>query len=86
MEWKFIPVRAAFMGGIYERLIGVFKAVLKRTIGSNLLSLDDFQTVTAYAEAAYNDQHLYYVSCQDADTHPLTPNMLIYGKKNGNVQ
>ena len=80
VDWKFIPVRSAFMGGIYERMIGLFKNVLKRTIGNTLLSLDDFQTVVAYSEAACNDRPLYYISRQDADNHPLTPNMLIFGK------
>ena len=68
------------MGGIYERLIGLWKNLLKRTIGHKLLSLDEFQTVVAYTEAACNDRPLYYFSRQDTGTHPLTPNMLIFGK------
>ena len=80
VEWKFIPVRAAFMGGMYERLIGLFKTVIKRSIGRNLLTLDEFSTVCAYAEASCNDRPLYYVSRQDTGTVPLTPNMLIFGR------
>ena len=48
VEWKFIPVVSAFIGGIYERMIGLFKNVLKRSIVNSLLSLDEFQTVVAY--------------------------------------
>ena len=80
VEWKFIPVRAAFMGGMYERLIGLFKTVIKRSIGKSLLSLDEFSTICAYAEASCNDRPLYYVSRQDSGTIPLTPNMLIFGR------
>ena len=80
VEWKFIPVRSAFMGGMYERMVGLFKSLLKRTIGNKLLTLDEFLTVIAYTEAACNDRPLYYVSRQDTGTHPLTPNMLIFGK------
>ena len=80
VEWKFIPVRAAFMGGMYERLIGLFKTVIKRSIGRSLLSLDEFNTICAYAEASCNDRPLYYVSRQDSGTIPLTPNMLIFGR------
>lgn len=80
VEWKFIPVRSAFMGGIYERMVGLFKGLLKRTIGNKLLTLDEFQTMIAYTEAACNDRPLYYVSRQDTGTHPLTPNMLMFGK------
>ena len=80
VDWKFIPVRSAFMGGMYERMIGLFKCLLKRTIGNKLLTLDEFQTVVAYTEAACNDRPLYYVSRQDSGTIPLTPNMLIFGK------
>ena len=80
VEWKFIPVRAAFMGGMYERLIGLFKTVIKRSIGKSLLTLDEFNTICAYAEASCNDRPLYYVSRQDSGTIPLTPNMLIFGR------
>ena len=80
VEWKFIPVRAAFMGGMYERLIGLLKTVIKRSIGRKLLTLDEFNTVCAYAEASCNDRPLYYVSRQDSGTIPLTPNMLIFGR------
>ena len=80
VEWQFIPVRAAFMGGMYERLIGIFKTVIKRSIGQSLLTLDEFSTVCAYAEASCNDRPLYYVSRQDTGTFPLTPNMLIFGR------
>ena len=55
VEWKFIPVRAAFMGGMYERLIGLFKTVIKRSIGKSLLSLDEFSTICEYVEAAMID-------------------------------
>ena len=67
------------MGGVYERMIGLFKKFLKRTIG-HLLPLDEFVTICAYAEAACNDRPLYYVSRQDTGTFPLTPNMLLYGR------
>ena len=80
VEWKFIPVRSAFMGGIYERMIGLFKSVLKRSVGKKLLTLDELQTMVAYSEAACNDRPLYYVSRQDSGTHPLTPNMLVFGR------
>ena len=65
---------------MYERLIGIFKTVLKRTIGHKLLSLDEFNTFCAYAEASCNDRPLYYVSRQDSGTLPLTPNMLLFGR------
>ena len=61
-------------------MIALFKNVLKRYIGNNLLSLDEFHTVVAYSESTCNDRPLYYVSRQDAHTHPLTPNMLIFRK------
>ena len=80
VEWQFIPVRAAFMGGMWERMIGLFKTVLKRSIGHSLLSLDEFITVCAYAEASCNDRPLYYSSRQDTGTIPLTPNQLIFGR------
>ena len=60
--------------------MNAFKTVIKRSIGQSLLTLDEFSTVCAYAEASCNDRPLYYVSRQDTGTFPLTPNMLIYGR------
>lgn len=58
----------------------MFKSVIKRSIGRSLLSLDEFSTICAYAEASCNDRPLYYVSRQDTGTLPLTPNMLLFGR------
>ena len=49
VTWKFIPKRAPWYGGFWERLIGLTKASLKKVLGRSYVSLLDFlATVVAY--------------------------------------
>ena len=80
VEWKFIPIRAPFMGGFWERLIGIVKNIIKKSIQKKLLTLDEFTTIVAYAECCVNDRPLNYISMEDESIIPMTPNMLVYGR------
>ena len=42
VEWKFLTPRAPWMGGVHERLIGVFKQCLRKVIGTAVLSFVEF--------------------------------------------
>ena len=79
-EWKFIPSRAPWMGGFWERLVGIIKNLFKRIIGKKLLTFDEFRTVISQCENVANNRPLTYQSAQDSDLIPITPNMLIYGR------
>ena len=49
-EWKFITKRGPWTGGFYERLIGLTKGALKKTLGNSLVTLQGIRTVIVEIE------------------------------------
>ncbi|XP_063364633.1 uncharacterized protein LOC134653232 [Cydia amplana] len=58
IEWRFIPQLAPWHGGFYERLIGVVKHSLKRTLEKHLLGDSKLLTVLKEVEAVVNSRPL----------------------------
>ena len=58
IQWKFIPERAPWYGGFWERLIGLTKLSLKKVLGKTSIALDELQTIFAEIEAVLNDRPL----------------------------
>ena len=85
IEWKFIPKRAPWYGGFWERLIGLTKLSLKKVLGKTNITLDELQTITTEIEAVLNDRPLTYVSSELDDEEPLTPSHLLYGRRITNL-
>ncbi|XP_070567292.1 uncharacterized protein [Ptychodera flava] len=80
VEWTFIPKRAPWFGGFWERLIGLTKTALKKVLGRSFVSVDELQTVLAEIEATLNDRPLTYLSNDPNDLSPLTPSHLLHGR------
>ncbi|XP_053403136.1 uncharacterized protein LOC123560655 [Mercenaria mercenaria] len=80
-QWKFIPKRAPWYGGWWERLIGLTKSTLKKILGRSYISFDALQTVVTEIEAVMNDRPLTYVTSSSSDPEPLTPAHLLYGRR-----
>jgi transposase InsO family protein len=81
IEWEFIPKRAPWYGGFWERLIGMTKTVIKKVLGRARISLIALQTLVTEIEAVLNDRPLTYVSSDVNDPEPLTPAHLLYGRR-----
>ena len=81
IEWKFIPKRAPWYGGFWERLIGMTKTVIKKVLGRARINLIALQTLVTEIEAVLNDRPLTYVSSDVNDIEPLTPAHLLYGRR-----
>jgi hypothetical protein len=79
IQRKFITPRAAWHGGMWERLIGIMKSCMKKVIGKSLLSLEELITLTTQVEAKMNDRPLTYLSDDRNDLQPLTPSHLMFG-------
>ena len=62
IKWKFIVELSPWMGGFYERLIGVTKRALKKSIGRISLARSQLETVLVEIEAIINTRPLLYVS------------------------
>ena len=79
--WKFIPKKAPWFGGFWERMIGLTKNCLKKVLGRSHISLPVLQTMIVEVEAVLNDRPLTYTSSDIDDPQPLTPAHLLYGRK-----
>ena len=78
--WKFIPKRAPWYGGFWERLIGLAKRSIRTTLGRTLVDLEKLRTIVAEVERILNDRPLTYISSDPLD-EPLTPAHLLYGRR-----
>ena len=63
IKWTLIVELAPWMGGFYERLVGITKRVLRKTLGADCLTLVQLYTVLTEAEAVVNSRPLIGV-CQ----------------------
>ena len=81
VKWSFIPKRAPWYGGFWERLVGLTKQAVKKTLGRTFVTLQILETVVVEIEGMLNDRPLTYVSSDISDPEPLTPAHLIYGRR-----
>ena len=75
VEWQFIPKRAPWFGGFWERL-----SLTKKVLGRTYINLAGPQTIITETEAILNDRPITYVSPDIGDPEPLTPSHLLYGR------
>ncbi len=79
--WKFIPVRAPWFGGYWERLIGLTKRAIKTTLGKSCVSLEMLTTIVTEIEGTLNNRPITYISTDIKDASPLTPSHLLHGRR-----
>ena len=77
VPWHFIPERSPWWGGWWERLVGVIKSSLRKTLHLSLLSEDELRTVVTELEGVINERPLTYVSDEENSVTPLTPSHFI---------
>ena len=77
--WWFIPKKAPWYGGFWERLIGLTKTTIKKVLGRCHVSLSTLEAITVEIEAILNDRPLTFVSSEVGDPEPLTPAHLLHG-------
>jgi hypothetical protein len=65
INWMFITALAPWMGGFYERLIGTVKRALRRTLGKQLLTTPQLQTLLTEIAAVVNSRPLVPPSSND---------------------
>ena len=81
VTWLFIPKRAPWYGGFWERLVGLTKQAIRKVLGRAFITLPVLQTIVVEIEAVLNDRPLTYVSSEVSDVEPLTPAHLICGRR-----
>lgn len=77
IQWRFIVELAPWMGGFYERLVGITKRVLKKTLGNQCLTEKQLTTILVEAEAVVNSGPLVYVDEDINSSMVLTPSYFI---------
>ena len=81
ITWKFITERAPWWGGFYERLVGLVKRCLKKTIGKACLNIIELNTILIEVEAVLNSRPLTYPYVDINDASPLTPSHFLCGHR-----
>ena len=73
IQWQFIVELAPWMGGFYERLVGLTKRALRKTIGNQCLTEKQLVTTLTETEAVVNSRPLVYVDDDINSSMILTP-------------
>ena len=81
ITWKFNLSRASWWGGQFERMIGLVKTAVSKTIGNACLSFEELKEVFLDVEIALNGRPLSYVE-DDAKLPVLTPNSMLFSQPN----
>jgi len=81
ITWKFITDPAPWWGGFYERLVGLVKRCLKKTIGKAYLNMTELNTILIELEAVLNSRPLTYPYVDINDASPLTPSHFLCGHR-----
>ena len=81
IQWQFNLSRAPWWGGQFERMVGIVKGSLYKTIGNGFLTWTELEEVVLDVEVAVNNRPLGYVE-DDVQLPVLTPNSLLYGQPN----
>ncbi|UYV77987.1 hypothetical protein LAZ67_15003105 [Cordylochernes scorpioides] len=77
IQWIFIPPSAIWWGGFWERLVRVVKSLLVRMLGFSKLNYVQLETTLCEVESIINNRALSYISEDDQDLIPLTPQMFL---------
>lgn len=78
VKWQFNLSRAPWWGGQFERLIGMTKNAMYKSIGNSNLTWNELVEVLLDIEISMNNRPLCYVE-DDVQLPLITPNALIHG-------
>lgn len=78
-KWHFLPPRAPHMGGIHEAAVKSAKHHLRRVIGSQQLTFEEFATLLTHVEACLNSRPLIPLTEEPNDSLALTPGHFLIG-------
>ena len=81
ISWTFIPKWAPWYGGFWERIIGLTKQAVKKTLGRAFVTQSQLETIVVEIEAMLNNRPLTYVSSDLSDPEPLRPSDVLYGRR-----
>ena len=74
LSWKFNIEKAPWQGGVWERLVRNVKTALRYAIVNCKNNYQDVETLVTYVERVVNCRPITYVSSNDQEILPITPN------------
>ena len=81
VQWHNIPERAPHFGGLWEAAVKSAKHHLKRIIGQQRLTFEEFTTIATQVEACLNSRPLGAYSSHSPDgVSPITPGHFLIGR------
>ena len=81
VQWHNIPERASHFGGLWEVAVKSAKHHLKRIIGQQRLTFEEFTTIATQVEACLNSRPLGAYSSHSPDgVSPITPGHFLIGR------
>ena len=85
IDWVFIPPRAPHFGGIWEAAVKQMKHHLRRVMGKQVLTFEEFSTLLCSIEYVLNSRPLLPLTESPKDLDMLTPFHLINGSHMGQL-
>lgn len=85
IDFKFNPPNAPHFGGAWEREVRSIKSGLQVAVGSQSVPEDVLYTTLVEVEGILNSKPLGYVSADVADLDPITPNILLMGRRDASL-
>ena len=85
ISFKFNPPGAPHFGGTWEREIKSVKTALRVVLGDQTFSETVLRTVLIEVEGILNSKPLGYLSSDIADPDPITPNLLLMGRRDASL-
>ncbi|GIX89748.1 hypothetical protein CDAR_245561 [Caerostris darwini] len=83
VTWKFIPERAPWWGGFWERLMKSIKDPLRKILGKALLTFEELITIMTELECVLNNRPITYETNELGEPRCLTPSLfLLPGRDN----
>eukprot|EP00112_Aurelia_sp_Birch-Aquarium-sp1_P015837 Seg3537.1 transcript_id=Seg3537.1/GoldUCD/mRNA.D3Y31 product="hypothetical protein" protein_id=Seg3537.1/GoldUCD/D3Y31 len=80
LTWRFNLALASWWGGWFEKMVGLTKTILKKTLGKASLSYFEMEVVLKKTQGILNNRPLFYQG-EELEEEVLTPNHLIFGHR-----